>query len=95
MASYWVYILASKRNGTLYTGVTGSLLERVSQHRNKQIPGFTKQYGVTRLVYCEEYDDIGMAIYREKCIKHWRRSWKLKLIERHNPQWKDLYFDIS
>jgi len=85
-----VYILASRRYGTLYTGVTGDLAQRVVQHREGLIPGFTKQYGVKRLVHVETFDDISEAIIREKRIKEWKRDWKIALIERNNPMWDDL-----
>ena len=88
----WVYILASKRNGTLYTGVTSNLDARVYQHKNDLIPGFTKRYGVHRLVWFEEHGDIRDGIAREKQIKGWNRAWKIRLIEKLNPDWKDLYF---
>ena len=88
---YSVYILASKRNGTLYTGVTNDLRRRVSQHRNDEIDGFTKRYRVHRLVWYEVHQDIKAAIHREKCIKNWRRAWKLYLIEAMNPHWEDLF----
>ena len=91
---YWVYILASQKNGTLYTGVTGRLAERVHLHKTKYQDGFTKEHDVNRLVYCEEHDDVGVAIYREKCIKKWKRAWKLDLIEKDNPNWNDLYDDM-
>jgi len=90
MASY-VYILASRINGTLYIGVTSDLVKRVYQHKEKTFEGFTSKYNVNRLVYFEIYEDITEAIAREKRLKHWRRSWKLELIERVNPQWADLY----
>jgi putative endonuclease len=90
MASY-VYILASKRNGTLYTGVTSDLPKRIYQHKEKMFSGFTDKYNVKFLVYYEVYDDILDAIAREKRLKRWRRSWKLELIEKMNPQWNDLY----
>jgi len=86
-----VYILASKRNGTLYVGVTSDLVKRVWQHRNNVVEGFTSRYGVHRLVYFEMYDDMEQAILREKRIKKWNRAWKIELIERHNPEWKDLW----
>jgi putative endonuclease len=86
-----VYILASCRNGTLYTGVTTNLLRRVWEHREGMIPGFTSRYGVKRLVWYEEQGDIVSAIAREKQIKRWRRAWKLALIETRNPQWLDLW----
>jgi putative endonuclease len=85
-----VYILASRRYGTLYTGVTSDLARRVDEHRRGLIPGFTREYGVKRLVLVEAFDDIGDAIVREKHIKKWRRDWKIELIERDNPMWDDL-----
>jgi putative endonuclease len=92
--TYHVYILASARNGTLYTGVTGSLAHRVYQHRNGTADGFTKRYRVTMLVHVEAFADVHEAIAREKAIKKWRRAWKLKLIEQDNPDWRDLYDDL-
>ena len=94
MKIYLVYILSSKHNGTLYTGVTNDLLRRVYEHKHKLVDGFTKRYHVTQLVYAEEFNDINEAILREKCIKQWKRAWKLKLIEEQNPNWKDLYEDL-
>jgi len=91
MRSYYVYILASDRNGTLYVGVTSDLSRRVWEHKEGLTPGFTSKYGVVRLVWYEEYPDIGDAIAREKRLKRWRRGWKLRLIEERNPQWLDLY----
>ena len=88
---FYVYILASRRNGTLYTGVTSNLVKRVWQHRNGEIDGFTKKYDVKRLVYYETHQTAGPAIKREKQIKKWNRQWKLRLIEEDNPDWKDLY----
>ena len=89
-----VYILASKRNGTLYTGVTGNLPKRVWEHRNNSIDGFTKRYEVHMLVYFEEHGDMEAAITREKQIKKWNRAWKLRLIEGKNPLWQDLYASL-
>ena len=86
--------MASKRNGTLYIGVTNSLSFRVWKHKNNIIEGFTKKYNVHMLVYFEQYTNILLAIKREKQIKKWNRKWKLKLIEEKNPEWKDLYKDI-
>ncbi len=86
-----VYILASKRNGTLYIGVTSDLVQRVWQHKNDVVEGFTKKYGVHRLVYYELHDDMENAIIREKRLKKWNRAWKLRLIEEMNPNWDDLY----
>lgn len=91
---YYIYILASKRNGTLYTGFTTDLLRRVKEHKNKLIEGFTKQYGVVRLVYYEIVEGFMEAVKREKQIKKWNRAWKLRLIEEYNPEWKDLYGDF-
>ena len=85
-----VYILASQRNGTLYTGVTRNLIQRVYQHKNYLIEGFTKKYGVHSLVYYELHESILVAITREKQIKKWKRQWKIELIEKNNPNWKDL-----
>lgn len=89
--TYHVYILASARNGTLYIGVTGDLAARIWQHRQGEVPGFTKQYNVARLVHVEEFADVNEAIAREKALKKWRRAWKLELIERDNAQWRDLF----
>ena len=87
---YYVYILASKRNGTLYTGVTSDLIKRVYQHKNDQIKGFTSNYQIHMLVYYEETNNIEAAITREKQLKKWNRKWKLELIEKVNPNWNDL-----
>lgn len=86
-----VYILASKRNGTLYIGVTSDLKKRVWEHKNDLVEGFTKRYGVHGLVYYELYEDIVSAIRREKQLKKWNRAWKQELIERQNPGWRDLW----
>ena len=91
----WVYILASQRNGTLYIGVTNDLPRRVWEHKQGQVEGFTKDYGVTILVYAERLATIEAAIAREKAMKKWRRLWKLDLIERGNPGWLDLYETIN
>ena len=91
---FYVYILASKRNGTLYTGVTSKLVQRVWQHKNNMVEGFTQKYNVKILVYYEAHGDAENAITREKQIKKWRRNWKLRLIEESNPHWKDLYDNI-
>lgn len=90
----FVYILASKRNGTLYTGVTSTVVERVWQHKTKAVAGFSAGYDVDRLVYFEAHADAASAIVREKQIKKWRRAWKIELIEKSNPQWNDLYEEI-
>jgi putative endonuclease len=91
---YHVYILASRRNGTLYVGVATDLAKRVYEHKNDLIRGFTKKYGVHTLVYCETTTDVSSAILREKQIKKWKRQWKIELIERENPEWRDLYSDL-
>ena len=91
MKNYFVYILCSKRNGTLYIGITSDLNRRAQEHRAKLIPGFTKKYSVTHLVYFEVFSSAVDAIRREKCLKEWHRSWKLKLIEKNNPTWIDLF----
>jgi putative endonuclease len=88
---YWTYIMASKRNGTLYVGVTSDIVRRTWQHREGIIPGFTKTYGVKMLVYFEQFDDVRFAISREKRLKFYRRRWKIRLIESMNPEWRDLY----
>jgi len=88
--SYFVYMLASKRNGTLYVGVTNDLARRASEHRDKIVPGFTKRHGVDILVWYEVHGDINNAIAREKQIKGWNRAWKLRLIEENNSGWNDL-----
>ena len=92
---FYVYLLASERNCTLYLGVTRDLVRRTYQHRTKATPGFTSQYGVQRLVWFETYDDPTTAITREKELKKWRRAWKMRLIEESNPQWRDLYDEIT
>jgi putative endonuclease len=91
---FFVYILASRRNGTLYTGVTSNLPGRVWQHKNKVIAGFTSKYGVDKLVYFEPHESAEFAIQREKQIKKWNRAWKLQLIEQTNSMWRDLYDEI-
>jgi putative endonuclease len=89
-----VYILASKRNGTLYIGVTSDLQKRAWEHKDGRFEGFTRRYGVHNLVYYELHDDMLSAITREKQMKKWNRAWKLEVIEKHNPDWKDLWYDI-
>ncbi len=91
---FYVYILASKRNGTLYTGVTSNLVQRIYQHKQELVEGFTKKYEVKTLVYYEAHDNAESAIVREKRIKKWRRMWKLRLVEKMNPLWKDLFDEI-
>lgn len=94
MKDYYVYILASKKNGTLYIGVTNNLLIRVYEHKNNLVPGFTSKYNVHRLVYYEHTNDVYAAITREKQLKKWRRKWKIQLIEDENPEWRDLYDEL-
>ncbi len=89
-----VYLLASKRNGTLYTGVTSNLVKRVWEHKHHAVEGFTKKYGVGMLVWYEVHETMESAISREKAIKNWKRGWKINIIEAMNPQWKDLYSDL-
>lgn len=94
MKSYYVYILASKRNGTLYIGVTSNLSKRLHEHKQKTTSGFTSRYNVGMLVYYESTDSVETAIARAKQLKHWNRKWKLELIENTNPNWKDCSNDI-
>jgi len=94
MKYYYVYILSNKKRGTLYIGVTSDIVKRVYEHKNKLVEGFTKKYSVDRLVYYEITRDINIAIRREKQLKKWKRVWKLELIEKNNPDWKDLYYDL-
>ena len=90
-----VYILASKRNGTQYVGVTSNLVQRVWQHKNDLVAGFTKRYGVHTLVWYESHETMESAIGREKAIKEWKRAWKLELIEQGNSAWRDLYGELA
>jgi len=92
---FCVYILTNKSRGTLYIGVTSDLRRRAYEHRNGEVEGFTKRYGLTLLVHAERYDDIRFAIQRETSLKRWRRSWKLELIAASNPDWTDLYETIN
>ena len=94
MKDYYVYILAGKRNGTLYIGVTKNLIRRVYEHKNDLIDGFTKQYKVHTLVFYEHTNDVQAAIRREKQLKKFNREWKMELIEKENPDWRDLYDDL-
>jgi putative endonuclease len=89
-----VYLLASKRNGTLYVGVTSDLIQRVWQHKNDAVDGFTKRYGVHTLVWYEVHETMQTAIAREKAIKEWKRAWKIAVIQEMNPTWRDLYEDL-
>ena len=95
MSVSYVYILASGRNETLYIGVTNDLVRRVFDHKEKIVKGFTSQYEVNKLVYFETYQDILMAIQREKHLKKWHRKWKISLIEKSNPYWQDLFDQIA
>lgn len=92
---YFVYLLSNRRRGVLYVGVTNDLARRTAEHRAKLVPGFTKTYGVTNLVYCEEYASIDEARARERVLKRWRREWKFKLVEDANPDWNDLSDQIA
>jgi len=94
MKQYFIYILASQRNGTLYIGVTSNLVKRVYEHKNDLVDGFTSKYKVHTLVYFEAANDVKAAISREKQLKWWKREWKINLIEENNPEWLDLYEDI-
>ena len=94
MKKFYVYILASQKNGTLYTGVTFDLVRRVYEHKQGLVEGFTKKYNACQLVYFEETSDVTSAIEREKRLKSWKRNWKIELIEKQNPDWKDLYYRL-
>jgi putative endonuclease len=95
MADCWVYILTNQPRSTLYVGVTNDLARRIYEHREGLVSGFTKRYKLKMLVYFEQFDSPRAAIQREKNIKHWSRAWKLKLVETANPQWRDLFNDIT
>ena len=95
MGQYFVYMLASKRNGTLYIGFTNNLLKRIHQHKNDVTEGFTRKYNVHSLVYYEVFNRIQDAITREKQMKKWKRQWKMELIEKSNPNWEDLFESLS
>jgi len=92
---YYVYILASKKNGTLYIGITSNLIKRIYEHKNNLFEGFTKKHSVHNLVYYEQYNDVNTAIAREKQMKKWARIWKIRLIEENNPGWRDLYEELN
>ncbi len=94
MAGGFVYMMSNKRGGILYVGVTSDLVKRVYEHRSGVVAGFTKRYGLKRLVWFEQYDDIRNAIQRDKTMKHWPRAWKVRLIHAMNPEWRDLYDDL-
>jgi len=95
MQNYFVYIVCSRRNGTLYIGVTNNLKRRVYEHKQKMVAGFSKQYGTDKLVWAEQFSTISDALQAEKRLKHWKREWKLYLIEQRNPEWNDLYETID
>lgn len=92
---FFVYVLASQRNGTLYIGVTSDLIKRIGEHKEGVIQGFTRRYNVKMLVYYERHENAESAITREKQMKEWKRKWKLELVESFNPDWRDLYDDIA
>jgi putative endonuclease len=91
MAGGWIYIMTNRPNGVLYTGVTNDIARRAYEHRERLMPGFTRRYGLKRLVYLEPYEEISAAIQRERSMKHWPRTWKVRLILATNPNWEDLY----
>ncbi len=91
MKGGWVYIISNRPNGILYVGVTSNIAQRAWQHREGQVEGFTKRYGLKRLVFVERHEEIQLAIQREKTMKHWPRAWKVRLIRSVNPDWSDLY----
>jgi len=93
--AFYVYVLASQRNGTLYIGVTNDLVRRVFEHKQGAVPGFTQKHDVKMLVYFEQFSDPTTAIQREKTMKFWRRQWKINKIEEQNPTWRDLYDEIA
>ncbi|NEV49771.1 GIY-YIG nuclease family protein [Wolbachia pipientis] len=95
MKSYYVYILTSKHNKALYIGITSNLTKRIWEHKNKVISGFTSKYNVQKLVYFEVFQDVGSALNRGKLLKSWKREWKIDLVERENPNWADLYDEIT
>lgn len=95
MKTYYIYILTNQKHGVLYIGVTNDLKRRVYEHKNKLNEGFSKKYNTTRLVYMEETNNINDALQREKQLKKWNRAWKIKLIDEYNPEWLDLYDDLS
>jgi putative endonuclease len=95
MTECYVYILASRPGGAIYIGVTNDLVRRVYEHKSGAVPGFTKRYGIARLVYFEAYPDVRNALQREKNMKHWPRAYKMRLIVQDNPTWRDLYDEIA
>jgi len=94
MREAWIYMMTNRPNGILYLGVTADLIRRIWQHREGLVGGFTKRYGLTRLVYVERHAGISSAIRRERTMKHWPRAWKVRLIHGMNPEWKDLYDEL-
>ena len=92
--NYYVYIMTRERNSVFYVGVTNNLIRRIHEHKSKIIRGFTSKYNIKKLVYYEEFSDIHEAIAREKIIKKWKRKYKINAVERMNPEWKDLYYDL-
>jgi len=92
--TYYVYILASKKNGTLYIGITSDLIKRIFEHKQGLVEGFTKKYNVKKLVYYEKTDSVEEAIKQEKRLRKWKRNWKIELIEKRNPEWSDLYYEL-
>ena len=94
MKEFYIYILTNKKHGVLYAGITSDICKRIYSHRQGLVPGFSKKYGLRKLVYFEKHDTALSAIHREKCIKKWYRQWKINLIETHNPEWVDLYSTI-
>ena len=94
MKTFYVYIMANKRNGTLYIGVTSNLIKRVYEHKSDLIDGFTRKYNVHQLVFYEQVGDFEAAVRREKQLRKWNRLWKLRIIEQMNPEWRDLYEDL-
>ena len=95
MAGGWIYILTNRPNGVLYVGVSSDLIRRAAEHRDGVVEGFSKRHGLKRLVYFERYEDIRTAIQREKNMKHWSRAWKVGLIVAENPEWRDLFDEIT
>lgn len=91
---YYTYILANRKNGVLYVGVTSNIIKRIFEHKNDLVEGFTNKYNVHNLVYFETFDDVKDAITREKTMKKWNRAWKIRLIEKKNKEWKDLYNEL-
>jgi len=92
--TYYVYILASRKDGALYIGVTGNLVRRVAEHKEKSVEGHTSKYNITHLVHYENTSDVHSALEREKVLKRWKREWKVRLIEEKNPEWSDLYYSL-